>query len=122
MPEFVAQSHKLPPAAQVAYGDHPDQVGNLHLPAGDESRLAGGAAGTWPAVVLIHGGFWRWGWDRTLTTRLAHDLAGRGFAAWNIEYRRVGQEGGGQADDRHKEEGAHGGCESGPIIPVPPEA
>jgi acetyl esterase/lipase len=95
VPEFVAQSHKLPPAAQVAYGDHPDQVGNLHLPAGDESRLAGGAAGTWPAVVLIHGGFWRWGWDRTLTTRLAHDLAGRGFAAWNIEYRRVGQEGGG---------------------------
>lgn len=82
----MALSHKVPPARQIAYGDHPDQVGNLHLPAGD---------GPWPVVVLIHGGFWKWGWDRTLMTPLARDLAGRGFAAWNIEYRRVGQEGGG---------------------------
>jgi acetyl esterase/lipase len=79
---------RLPPARTIAYGDHPDQVGNLHLPAGD-----GGSP--WPVVVLIHGGFWRWGWDRTLMTPLARDLAGRGYAAWNIEYRRVGQEGGG---------------------------
>jgi acetyl esterase/lipase len=77
---------RLPPARTIAYGDHPDQVGNLHLPAG---------TGPWPTVVLIHGGFWKWGWDRTLMTRLAADLAGRGFAAWNVEYRRVGQEGGG---------------------------
>jgi acetyl esterase/lipase len=78
---------KLPPARQIAYGDHPDQAANLHLPAEGE--------GPWPTVVLVHGGFWRWGWDRTLMTPLARDLAGRGFAAWNIEYRRVGQEGGG---------------------------
>jgi acetyl esterase/lipase len=77
---------RLPPAPQIAYGDHPDQVGNLHLPDG---------VGPWPTVVLIHGGFWKWGWDRTLMTPLAHDLARRGFAVWNIEYRRVGQEGGG---------------------------
>lgn len=77
---------RLPPARQIAYGDHPDQVGNLHLPVGD---------GPWPAVVLIHGGDWKWGWDRTLMTPLAHDLARRGYAVWNIEYRRVGQAGGG---------------------------
>lgn len=46
-------------------------------------------------MVLIHGGFWRAGWDRTLMTPLALDLARRGIAAWNIEYRRVGQQGGG---------------------------
>jgi acetyl esterase/lipase len=45
--------------------------------------------------VLLHGGFWRAGWDRTLMTPLARDLAERGVAAWNVEYRRVGQEGGG---------------------------
>ena len=78
---------RLPPARQIAYCSHPDQVGNLHLPGDGE--------GPWPTVVLIHGGFWKWGWDRTLMTRLAHDLARRGIAGWNIEYRRVGQEGGG---------------------------
>jgi acetyl esterase/lipase len=77
---------KLPPARQIAYGEHPDQVGNLHLPAGE---------GPWPVVMLIHGGFWRWGWDRTLMTPLARDLQARGLAAWNVDYRRVGQEGGG---------------------------
>jgi acetyl esterase/lipase len=35
------------------------------------------------------------GWDRTLMTPLASDLARRGIAAWNVEYRRVGQAGGG---------------------------
>lgn len=70
------------PAPAVAYGEHPDQVANLHLPAGD--------GGLWPAVVLVHGGFWRRRWDRTTTTPLARDLAARGYAAWNLEYRRDG--------------------------------
>ena len=78
---------RLPPAPCIAYGDHPDQVANLHLPARE--------GGPWPCVVLLHGGFWRTGWDRTLMTPLAADLARRGIAAWNVEYRRVGQEGGG---------------------------
>lgn len=76
-----------PPAPVARYGEHPDQVANLHLPRGDGAP--------WPCVVLIHGGFWRERWDRTLMTPLAIDLARRGIAAWNIEYRRVGQEGGG---------------------------
>jgi acetyl esterase/lipase len=83
----VVIHHKLPPAPCIAYGNHLDQVGNLHLPARE--------GGPWPCVVLVHGGFWRVGWDRTLMTPLAVDLAGRGIAAWNVEYRRVGQEGGG---------------------------
>lgn len=76
-----------PPAPCISYGDHPDQVANLHLPFGED--------GPRPCVVLLHGGFWRTGWDRTLMTALAVDLARRGVAAWNVEYRRVGQEGGG---------------------------
>ncbi len=62
-------------------------MANLHLPARE--------GGPWPCVVLLHGGFWRTGWDRTLMTALAADLARRGIAAWNVEYRRVGQDGGG---------------------------
>ena len=67
----------------MPYGDHPHHVANLHLPARE--------GGPWPCVVLVHGGFWRSGWDRTLMTPLGIDLALRGIAAWNIEYRRVGQ-------------------------------
>jgi len=78
---------KVPPAPSLAYGGHPDHVGNLHLPARE--------GGPWPCVVLLHGGFWRVGWDRTLMTPLADDLASRGVAVWNVEYRRVGQAGGG---------------------------
>ena len=76
-----------PPAPLVRYGGHADHVANLHLPAEN--------GGPWPCVVLLHGGFWRERWDRTLMTPLAIALARSGFAAWNLEYRRVGQDGGG---------------------------
>jgi acetyl esterase/lipase len=65
------------------YGPGPDRVADLHLPDGNAP-----AAG-WPVVVVIHGGFWRERYRRDLTVPLAEDLAARGFAAWNIEYRRV---------------------------------
>ncbi len=83
----MLNQHKLPPAPCIPYGAHPHHVANLHVPS-----LEGGP---WPCVVLVHGGFWRSRWDRTLMTPLAHDLARRGIAAWNIEFRRVGQKGGG---------------------------
>jgi acetyl esterase/lipase len=72
----------------VAYGDHPDQVADLTVPAGPPPQSG------WPTVVLVHGGFWRERYRRELMTPLADDLAARGFAAWNVEYRRVGGAGG----------------------------
>lgn len=71
-----------------AYGQHPEQVGDLTVPAGTPP-----AAG-WPVVVLVHGGFWRQGFARDLMEPLADDLPARGLAAWNVEYRRVGGDGG----------------------------
>jgi acetyl esterase/lipase len=41
-------------------------------------------------AVLIHGGFWRARYDLRLQDRLVTDLAGRGWAVWNLEYRRLG--------------------------------
>ena len=40
--------------------------------------------------MLIHGGFWRARYSMRLEDRLVADLVGRGWAAWNLEYRRLG--------------------------------
>jgi acetyl esterase/lipase len=70
----------------VRYGDHPSQHADLHLPGGSAREL--------PVAVVIHGGFWQAGYGAELGAPLAADLAARGWAAWNLEYRRVGGGGG----------------------------
>jgi acetyl esterase/lipase len=72
-------------AATHSYGALPDQVADLRLPAGD---------GVHPAVILLHGGFWRARWKRDLMAALAVALTRAGWATWNVEYRRVGEGGG----------------------------
>jgi acetyl esterase/lipase len=67
------------------YGVHRSQVAELHLPRG---------AGPHPVTVLIHGGSWRTRYGKRVMRALAADLVRRGQAAWNIEYRRVGDGGG----------------------------
>ena len=65
--------------------------------------------GPFPVVVLLHGGFWRTPFDRELMEPLAEDLAERGFAAWNVDYRRVGDGGGrGLARDPRRRRGVPG--------------
>jgi len=68
------------------YGPHRSNVAELFLPAGP---------GPHPVCVLLHGGCWRPRYDRHLMDELAADLAARGWAAWNVEYRRVGFAAGG---------------------------
>jgi acetyl esterase/lipase len=46
--------------------------------------------GGWAVVVLLHGGFWRAMYTKSLMTPLAGDVVDRGWAAWNLEYRRLG--------------------------------
>jgi acetyl esterase/lipase len=41
-------------------------------------------------VCLLHGGFWRMPYGRDQMTAIAQDLFRRGFAVWNLEYRRLG--------------------------------
>jgi acetyl esterase/lipase len=67
-------------ASRHNYGDDPSQYGVLY--------------GEGPVAVVIHGGFWKAEYDLTLMHALCEDLAGRGFTAFNIEYRRLGNGGG----------------------------
>lgn len=73
--------------SRITYGEAPEQFADLYLPAD--------ADGETPVVVLVHGGFWRAQYGLDLMVPLADDLVERGYAVWNIEYRRVGQPGGG---------------------------
>ena len=68
----------------IRYGEDPSQLVELTLPAGPPR---GG-------VVVIHGGFWKAAYDLSLGRPLAADLVRHGWAALNIEYRRVGNGGG----------------------------
>jgi acetyl esterase/lipase len=90
MPLLVtADILKLPsstPTARIPYGDDPNQFADLRLPAGN---------GPFPVVAILHGGCWAEFADVSYTAPLATTLTFEGWATWNVEYRRVHQEGGG---------------------------
>jgi acetyl esterase/lipase len=67
------------------YGPDRSQRADLHLPGG---------GGPYPVMVLIHGGSWTARYGRIVMRGLVADLVRRGWAAWNIEYRRLGNGGG----------------------------
>ena len=70
----------------IAYGTDLLQFGELRLPSGSDSI---------PLVVLIHGGCWRAQYDLKHVAAASAALVEEGFATWTIEYRRVGDPGGG---------------------------
>jgi acetyl esterase/lipase len=90
----AARPAGLPASRTCRYGDDPSHEADLLLPD---------RAGPHPLAVLLHGGFWRARFTRSLMSALAVDLAVRGWASWNLEYRRVGCGGGVPAtlDDVH---------------------
>lgn len=77
-----------PPAPDVRlpYGNDRFQFGELRIPK---------TGGPFPVVMNIHGGFWRAKYDLTHAGHLCAALTAKGLATWNIEYRRVGNSGGG---------------------------
>ncbi len=74
------------PDHRIAYGDLPLQFGHLRLPEGP---------GPHPVVVFLHGGCWLSEYGIGHVGRAEEALAGAGYAVWSLEYRRVGDEGGG---------------------------
>ncbi len=90
----VGQDGEVPdPYTTVRYGEDPSQYAELTLPQARPHGL----------VVVVHGGFWKAAYGAELGRPLAARLAELGWAAWNVEYRRVGSGGGFPAtfDDVH---------------------
>ncbi len=71
---------------RLAYGADPSQFVDIRIPAGKAPH---------PVVFFIHGGYWRAKYDLAYAGHLCHALKKAGIATWNVEYRRVGNPGGG---------------------------
>ncbi|MGI8612406.1 MAG: alpha/beta hydrolase family protein [Nocardioidaceae bacterium] len=74
-----------PPDVTVRYGPAADHLVDIHLP-----HVTAPA----PVLVLLHGGFWRQGYDRRHTRPMAQALRARGWLVATPEFRRTGGAGG----------------------------
>ena len=66
---------------QVSYGPERLQQGDLVTPGSTPRGI----------VMLIHGGFWKAGFDRSLMVKIADDLVSKNFCVWNVDYRSDSQ-------------------------------
>jgi acetyl esterase/lipase len=71
---------------RIHYGSAPLQFGDLRMPRGE---------GEFPLAIVIHGGCWSAEYDLSYMGMLCAALAAQGIATWCVEYRRVGDTGGG---------------------------
>jgi len=71
----------------LSFGEDASHVGELHLPRRCETAR--------PVAVLLHGGYWQTRFGKLVCRPLARDLVSRGWAVWNLEYRRLGSGRGG---------------------------
>jgi len=80
---------RVPPRAdaRLTYGPDPNQFLDLRLPKAKSQHSYG-------LVINIHGGFWRAAYGLDHAGHLCAALTAQGLVTANIEYRRVGNEGG----------------------------
>lgn len=76
---FIAVNRELP-GETIRYGPHPSNVGDLRMPSMPTANPV-------PAILLLHGGFWRYAYERDMMEEIAVDLALAGVATFNIDYR-----------------------------------
>ena len=82
----ILQQKPPQPDARIRYGNDPLQFAELRIPAGP---------GPHPIVIFIHGGFWSNAYTLDHAGHACAALTRAGVATWSIEYRRVGDRGGG---------------------------
>jgi acetyl esterase/lipase len=83
--DLLAQP-RSPADFTISYGGASQQFGQLRLPQDP---------GPFPVVVVIHGGCWQAAYDLEHIGPLAGRIRELGFATWSLEYRRIGDPGGG---------------------------
>lgn len=86
--DIVAWLPGAPADHRIQYGSDPLQFGDLRLP--DKTHPGG-----YPVAVFVHGGGWSSNWNLDYSQPLVEALTNAGVATWNIEYRRMGNDGGG---------------------------
>ncbi len=87
---WIFETASPEPDCRIAYGKRSFQFGELRLP-----KHHSPGDGPIPVVIVIHGGFWLGEFDLAHATHLCADLAEHGLATWCIEFRRLGNIGGG---------------------------
>lgn len=85
-PQDLLDAPARSPDHRIEYGADPVQFGHLYLPDG---------SGPHPVLAFIHGGCFLSRYDIGHTGPLSAAVAEAGYAVWSVEYRRVGDGGGG---------------------------
>jgi acetyl esterase/lipase len=76
----------MAPDHRLSYGSNEFQFGELRLPK---------SPGPHPVAIVIHGGCWMSQYGLSYMGHLSAALAEAGVATWSVEYRRIGNQGGG---------------------------
>jgi acetyl esterase/lipase len=84
--EDILMTQPPPADTRLAYGPDPNQFVDVRFPQGAPPHSV---------VFFIHGGYWRAKYDLTYAGHLCHALKQAGVGTWNVEYRRIGNPGGG---------------------------
>lgn len=84
--EDILSKPQPAPDQRLAYGSDANQFVEARIPKGN---------GPHRVLLNIHGGYWRAKYDLGHAGHLCEALRSAGIATFNVEYRRVGNEGGG---------------------------
>jgi len=86
-PQDLEALPRRAPDRRIAYGNSRQQYGELRVPAG---------RGPHPTAIIIHGGCFKAAYATAdYAAPIGDALKDQGIASWNIEYRRLGDPGGG---------------------------